>query len=128
MSVHEQEAAEPLAVERVEQVADNGEQRLDTQRRAAWERRERGRQPERQHRQHGYAQRLRRVDRDALGEDVVGLERQKRVLLRRPERQGDPVVALEVLLDLHPIQVTKSQTSSSVARRRPSASKTRRRT
>jgi hypothetical protein len=40
---------------------------------------------------------------DALGEDVVGLEREVGVLLGRSEREHHPVVLLEVLLELHPV-------------------------
>ena len=37
--------------------------------------------------------------------DVVGLEREIRVLLGRAERQHDAVVGLEVRLELHPVQI-----------------------
>src|SRR5207248_9203210 len=53
-----------------------------------------------------HPERLGRLGRDALGEDVVSLQREIGVLLRRPEREYHPIVALEVLLELHPVQVT----------------------
>ena len=105
VAVDDQEAAKALAVERVEQVAQNGEEGLEPERRAARVGRERRGQPVRQHRQHEHAQRLRGLGRDALGQDVVGLEREVAVLLRRAERQDDPVVAREVLLQVHPVEL-----------------------
>jgi hypothetical protein len=55
--------------------------------------------------QDGHAQRLRGLDGDALGEDRVRAEGEVGVLLRRAEGQHDPVVALEVVLELHPVTV-----------------------
>ena len=53
----------------------------------------------------GWPERVGGLDGDPLSEQVVGRERQVGVLLGRPERQHDPVVALEVPLELHPVQV-----------------------
>ena len=42
---------------------------------------------------------------EPLGKHVVRAEREVRVLLGRAERQDDPVVSPEVLLELHPVEV-----------------------
>ena len=105
VAVDDQDPAEALARERVEQVGDDREEGLHAKRRAARIGGEARRDPVRQHGKHQHAQRLRRLDGDALGEDVVGRQRQVRVLLGRAERQHDAVVAPEVLLQLHPVAV-----------------------
>ena len=81
VAVYEHEPPEPLAVQRVEQVAQHRNEGLDPQRWAPREGREGRGQSVRQHRQHRHAERLRGVGRRALGEDVVGLEREIGVLL-----------------------------------------------
>ena len=103
--VHEQEAAEALVGQRVEQVGEQRAVRLDAQRRAARVGGEVRRQPvgERGHDEH--AERLGRLVGDTLREDPVDAERQVGVLLDRAERHDDPVVAFQVLLDLHPVAV-----------------------
>src|SRR4029077_3419019 len=73
--------------------------------RAAGIRLERRRQAVGQHGEDEYAERLRGLGRDTLGEDVVRLERQVAVLLRRANREHHSVVTLEVLLDVHPVQL-----------------------
>ena len=105
VAVDDQDPAEALPVEGVEQVADDACICLHPECRAAGIRRERRRQPVREHRQDRDADRLRRLDRDPLGEDVVGAQREVGVLLGRAERQHDSVVALEVGLELHPVQI-----------------------
>ena len=50
-------------------------------------------------------------------EDRVDREREVRVLLDRPERQDDAVVALEVRLDLHPVAVARSSRAQPLQRR-----------
>ena len=75
------------------------------ERRAARVRGEVRRDPVRQRWQDGHAERLRRLDRHPLGEDLVDRERQVGVLLDRAERKHDPVVLPRVLLELHPVAV-----------------------
>ena len=83
VAVDEQEAAEALAVEGVEQLAKQRGVGLQPQRRAAGiDSRERWRQAVRQHREYRHAERLGGLDRDTLGEDVVGFQREVGVLLR----------------------------------------------
>jgi hypothetical protein len=103
--VHEQEAPEPLPGERVEQVDEQRGVRLDLHRGAARVRAEVRRQPVRQRRHHEHPERLGGFDRDALGQDPVDAERQVPVLLDRAERDHEPVLVLQVLLDLHPVAV-----------------------
>ena len=129
MPVHEQEAPEALTVERFEQIPKHCDEGLHPERWAPGEGSEGRRQPVGQHRQDRNPKRLGGIDRRPLREDVVGLEREVGVLLGRPDGQHDPVVAREVLLDLHPVELADPhQISSSDARRRPSTSKIRRRT
>src|SRR5512146_1005286 len=103
--VHEQEASEPLVGERAEQVDEQRGVRLDLQRRAARMRGEVRREPIRQRGHHEHAERIGRFDRDPLGQDPVNAERQVPVLLDRAERDHEPVLVAEVLLDLHPVAV-----------------------
>jgi hypothetical protein len=105
VAVHEQEAAEALRVQRLEQVVQHRDVRFDAQRRAARIRGEERRDAVREHRQDGNAEWLCSFLGEALREDVVRLERQVRVLFRRPEGQHDAIVAAEVLLELHPVQL-----------------------
>jgi hypothetical protein len=94
-----------LPEQRAEQVVEDGRVGAQAEARAAGIGREVRRHPVRQRGQHGHAERLGGLDRDALGEDRVGGQRQVRVLLGRAERQHDPVVVLEVHLELHPVEV-----------------------
>jgi hypothetical protein len=109
VAVDEDEAPEALAVQRVEQVAHDRLVRRHAQRRTPGIRGEVRRQAVGKRRQHEHAERLRRLDRDALGVDPVDAERQVRVLLDRAERDDDPVLVLQVLLDLHPVAVLDLQ-------------------
>ena len=115
MAVHEQKASEPLAGERVEQVAQQRTVRLDAQRRTARVRGEVRREPVRQRGRDEHAQRLGRLLGNALREDAVDAEREIRMLLDRPERYHEPVVAREVLLDLQPVAVLDLQGGISFA-------------
>ena len=108
VAVHEQEAPEALGLERADQLAEHGAVRLGRERRAAGVRGEVRRDPVRQRRQHRDAERLRRLDGDPLGEDLVDREREVGVLLDGAERQHDPVVGAQVLLELHPVAVLDS--------------------
>ena len=110
--VHEQDPPEALAVERVEQVAEDVEERVDAERRASGEGAEVRRQPVGERGEHRDAERLGCLDGDALGEDRVGAEREERVLLGRSEREHDPIVAREVLLELHPVAVPDAHRAS----------------
>jgi len=105
VAVHDQDPAKALRLERVEQFGDHAHVRLDAQRHRARIRGERRRQPVSERGQHGHSERLGRLERDALGEHVVRLQREIRVLLRRADGQHDAVVALEVVLELHPVEV-----------------------
>ena len=105
VAVHEQDPAEALTLERGDQLAQHLRVRLLCECEAARKRSEVGRDTERERRQHRHAERLSRLDRDALREDHVGREGEVGVLLGRPERERDPVVALEIRLELHPVQV-----------------------
>src|SRR4051794_4464971 len=105
VAVHEQETAEALRVQRVEQVADERTVGLDAQRRAAGVRGEVRREPVRERRQNEDARRLGRLLRHALRQNPVDPERQVRVLLDRAHRDYDPVVAPQVVLDVHPVAV-----------------------
>jgi len=105
VAVDDQDPAEALCLEGVEQFGDHAHVRLDAQRHRAGIRGERRRQPVSERGQHGHSERLGRLERDALGEDVVRLQREIRVLLGRADRQHDTVVALEVALELHPVEV-----------------------
>jgi hypothetical protein len=105
VAVDHQEAAEALRVQGVEEIPQHGDERLEPQRRAAGVGREVRREAVGERGQDQHAQRFRGLGRDALREDVVGLEREVPVLLRRPDRQRHAVVAREVLLDLHPVEV-----------------------
>jgi len=105
VGVDEQDALEALAVQRADEVAQQRAVDLRADRRAAGKGREVRRDPVRQRRQHGHAERLGRLLGDALGEDRVDAERQVGVLLDRPERQHDPIVVLEVGLELHPVAI-----------------------
>ncbi len=92
VAVDEQEAPEALGLERAEHLPEHGAVRLGRERRAAGVGGEVRRDPVRQRRQHRHAERLRRLDRHPLGEDLVDREREVAVLLDGPERQHDPVV------------------------------------
>ena len=123
VAVDEQEPPEALPGERVEQVAQQRAVRLDAQRRAAGVRREVRRQAERERRQHEHAQRIRCLDRDPLRQDPVDAEREVAVLLDRAEREHEPIVALQVALDLHPVAVLDPhRATSSYARATASSS------
>jgi hypothetical protein len=97
-----------LAAQRLEQLADERKVGLLAHARAAGKGGEIRRQPVRERGQHRHAQRLGGLGRDPFGEDRVRRERDVGVLLGGPERQHDPVVALEVGLELHPVQVGDS--------------------
>ena len=103
--VDEEEPAEALARKRVEQVDEHRAIRLDAERRAAGIRGEIGGQPIGQRGQHEHAEWLSRLDGDALGEDAVDAKREVGVLLDGAERDDEPVLAVEVLLDLHPVAI-----------------------
>jgi hypothetical protein len=105
VAVDEQETAEALSVQRLEQLRDDSTIGVGAERRAAGVRGEVGGDPIRQRRHDGHAKRLGRLDRDALGEDHVDGEREVRVLLDRSERKDDPVVVSQVVLELHPVAV-----------------------
>ena len=105
MPVGDQKPAEALAVQRAEDLAHDGDERLEAQCRATGKRAEAGRDPVGDHRQHRDAERFRGFDGEPLDDDVVSLEREVGVLLRRAERQHDAIVALQIFLELHPVQV-----------------------
>src|SRR5262249_9810188 len=50
-------------------------------------------------------ERLGGLDGRTLGKDVVGLEREVRMLLGRADGEHDPVVSGQVGLELHPVEV-----------------------
>ena len=56
----------------------------------------------------GTPERLGGLDRRTLGKDVVGLEREVRMLLGRADGEHDPVVSAQVGLELHPVEVADS--------------------
>ena len=97
----------------------NGEQRLDAQRDRAGIRHEGGRDAVRHRREHRHAERLGGLDRDALGQDRVGGQAQVRVLLGAADRQHRAIVALELLLDLHPVHRRDLHPRASPPRRSP---------
>ena len=105
VTIRDEKAPETLSVQRVEDVAQHSGVGLQPQGRTTGVGREALRQSVREHRQHGHAQRLRRLDRQTLRDDVVGLEREKRVLLGRPDREDDAIIPRQVLLELHPVEV-----------------------
>ena len=99
--------------ERVEEVDEQRAIGVDAQGRAAWIRGEVRRQPIRKRRHHEHAEGLGRLDGDTLGEDPVDAEGEVGVLLDRTERDHEPVLVLEVLLDLHPVAVLDLHRSTS---------------
>ena len=103
VTVRDQKPAKALSMQRVEDLSEDGAVRLQPQGRAAGKSREALRQPVRQHRQDGNPQRVGRFDGEPLRDDVVGLEREVRVLLGRADGQHDAVISLEVTLELHPV-------------------------
>src|SRR2546428_1195920 len=105
VAVDHRDALEALTEERVEQIADHGDVRGGSERWTAGERREVRSDAERQRGQHRHTERLRRLDRHALGEDRVGPYGEIAVLFGGPDRQHDPVIALEVLLKHLPVAV-----------------------
>ena len=105
VAVHEQKPTKALAMQGVDQLPEHGAVRLCGKRGAARVRGEVRRDSVRQRWKDGNAERLRRLDRDPLGEDLVDGERQVGVLLDGPERQHDPIVLPQILLELHPVAV-----------------------
>jgi hypothetical protein len=91
--VHDEDTRESLLLHRADDVRDDGNKCGVLQARAAGVRRE-AVHAVGDRRQDGDAERLGRFHRRALGEDVVGLEREVRVLLGRADGQDDPVVGL----------------------------------
>src|SRR5438477_1636322 len=108
VAVHHRNAPKALAEERIEKVADDGDVRAGAQRWTSGKRREVRRHAERQSRQYRDAERFGRFDRDALGEDRVGPDRQVTVLFRGSDRQDDPIVVLQVFLEHLPVAVMDS--------------------
>ena len=102
----------------VEQVADDRLVGLHAKRRAARVGGEVRREAVRERRKDRDAERLGRLDGDALGEDRVDREREVAVLLDRAERQDDAIVVLEVPLDLHPVAVRRSSRAQPLEARR----------
>ena len=105
MAVDDQDAAEAAVRQAVEDVADDAQVRLDAQRDRAGEGAEIRRDAVGDDRKHRNAERLGGVGRDALGQDAIDGEPQMAVLLGAAERQHRAVVALQVLLHLHPVHV-----------------------
>jgi hypothetical protein len=105
MTVYHEDPREPLANQRVDDIREDRDQRgLQERGAAAWVRGEAG-HAEWQHRQHRDPERLGGLDRRALGKDVVGLKRELRMLFGRADGEHDPVVAAQVRLELHPVEV-----------------------
>src|SRR5437867_945256 len=117
VAVDHRDASEALAEERVKQIADHGDVGRGSERRTAGERREVRCHAERQRGQYRHTERLRRLDRHALREDRVGPYGEIAVLFGGSDRQHDPVVALEVLLEHLPVAVMDSHAHLPVARR-----------
>src|SRR5438552_5780053 len=105
VAVDDGDAAEALPVQRVEQVAQDRDVRARAQRRAAGERSEVRGHAERQRWEDRHPEWLGRLDRDALGQDRVGADRQIAVLLRRSDGHHDPVVVREIFLEHLPVAV-----------------------
>ena len=105
VAVHEQKAAEALAMQCVDQLPEHGAVRLCGKRGAARVRSEVRRDPVRERREDGDTERLRRLDRDPLGENLIDREREVGVLLDGAERKHDPIVLPQILLELHPVAV-----------------------
>jgi hypothetical protein len=89
--VHHENPLEPLILQRADDVREDGDERGLLQRRAAGVRRE-SVDAVRDRRHDRNAERLGRLHRRSLGEDVVGLEREVRMLLGRADREDDAVV------------------------------------
>ena len=68
-----------------------------------------------QHRQHRDPQRFGSFDRRTLGKDVVGLEREVRMLLGRADGEHDPVVAPQGGLELNPVEVADSHRAANAS-------------
>jgi hypothetical protein len=105
VAVDEEKTFEALAAQRIEKFAHQREVGVLPDARAARVSGEVRRDAVREHRQDRHTERLGRLDGDALRENGIGRERQVSVLLGRPERQDDAVVAPEVFLHLHPVEV-----------------------
>ena len=104
VAVDDEEAPEALAAQRVERLGQHRDERLRPQRHRARERGEARRDPER-HRGRTSTPSGSAASTESAREDRVGGEREVGVLLGRADREHDPVVVAEVLLDLHPVQV-----------------------
>ncbi len=106
VAVHEQKPAKALAMQGIDQLPKHGAVRLGQQSvglpgyAAKY-----GAMPYGSAGSTGTPSGSRRLDRDPLGEDLVDGERQVGVLLDRPERQHDPIVLPQILLELHPVAV-----------------------
>src|SRR5438552_384347 len=105
VAVDDGDAAEALPVQRVQEVAQDRDVRARAQRRAAGERSEVRGHAERQRWEDRHPEWLGRLDRDALGQDRVGADRQIAVLLRRSDGHHDPVVVREIFLEHLPVAV-----------------------
>jgi hypothetical protein len=104
-AVDQEDAAKAVPLQTVEHVADDGDQRRDPHADRAGIGAEIGRRAVVDRREDGHAERLRGLDRDALGEDEIDAEAELRVLLRAADRHDGAVVALEIRLDLHPVHL-----------------------
>ena len=116
MSVHQHDAAKALLHETVEQVANDGDQRLDPQRNGSRKCAEAGRDAVAHRREHRDAERLGGFDRDTLGEDAVGGEAEVSVLLGAAERNHGAIVPRQIALDLHPVGARDPHARASLER------------
>ena len=97
MTVDHQDPRESLAEQRLDDLRQDGEQRGLAQCRAAGVGGE-ARHAVGKHRHDRHSERLGRLDRRTLGEDVVRLEREVGVLLGRADGEDDPIVCRQVRL------------------------------
>jgi hypothetical protein len=88
--VHDQDPSEALSAQRVEEVVHDGDEGGHAQRRRSRIGAEGRRKPVGEHGQDGDAERLCGLDGDALGQE---------------DREHDPVVTPQVLLELEPVQI-----------------------
>ena len=105
MAVDDEDPAEAGARDAFDQVARDGQQRLNAQADAAGEGGEVGGEAEGHRRIDRHAERLRRLHRYPLREDRVHAERELRMLLGAAKRQHAAVVAAQIGLDMHPVAV-----------------------
>jgi hypothetical protein len=103
--VDDEDSPEAGAVRGGDHVPCHGEERLHPQGHGAGIRREVGRNPVRDDREHRDPERGRGLLRDALGQDEIHREGEVAVLLRGSDRQDATVVALEIGIHLHPVHV-----------------------